>query len=203
MLHLDSVPNAVADLLRTLAPAPSLADFSLGGGTALALRFGHRISVDLDFFTTTGFNAEELLQDPAFPTAPTVLNRAEGSLAITCNNVKVEFLRHSYPLLEPIETIDGSHLLSLADVTAMKLNAITNRGSKKDFYDLARIIEEMSLDEALTYFERKYANTDRFVAIRSLGWFEDAESEPDPVVPAGPGWPEVKDSITAALAALS
>ena len=131
-----------------------------------------------------------------------VLGRSAGSLAIECGGVKIEFLRHRNPLLEPVEQVGAVRLLSLADVTAMKLNAIANRGSKKDFFDLARILDEFGLEEALDLFERKYSNTDRFVAIRSLAWFGDAEGEPDPVVSEGPTWEEVKRRITRAIAAM-
>ncbi|MCH7226351.1 nucleotidyl transferase AbiEii/AbiGii toxin family protein [Haloferula sp. A504] len=203
MLRFESVPEAVGDLLETLAPEPFLKTFALGGGTSLALRFGHRISVDLDFFTTEEFAPEALLLDAAFPHEPMVLGRSSGSLTLECGGVKIEFLQHRYPLLEPVEQVGAVRLLSLADVTAMKLNAIANRGSKKDFFDLVRILEERGLEEALDLFERKYSNTDRFVAARSLAWFEDAEGEPDPVAPAGPTWTEVKQCVTAALADLS
>lgn len=84
----------------------------------------------------------------------------------------------------------------------MKLNAIANRGSKKDFFDVVRILDEIRLEDALELFERKYANTDRFVAIRSLAWFEEAEIEPDPIAPQGPSWNEVKRRISKALAEL-
>jgi len=50
-------------------------------------------------------------------------------------------------------------------------------------------------------FVRKYSNTDRFVAIRSLAWFEDAESEPQPVAPDT--WSAVKSRITQELSKLS
>ncbi len=203
MLHFDSVPEAVARALRSLAPDPALDSFALGGGTSLALRFGHRLSVDLDFFTREDFDPEELLRETGFPCEPTVLGRSKGSLTLDCGGVKFEFLQHRYPLLESVERVGAIRLLSLADVTAMKLNAIANRGSKKDFFDLVRILDEVSLEEALGHFERKYSNTDRFVAIRSLGWFEDAEHEPDPVAPAGPTWAEVKRCVTAALVDLS
>lgn len=203
MLHFKSVPDAVAELLRSIAPDPALDSFALGGGTSLALRFGHRISVDLDFFTRDDFNPEALPRDTGFPGEPMVLGRSTDSLALDCGGIKIEFLRHSYPLLQPVEQHGAVRLLSLADVTAMKLNAIANRGSKKDFFDLVRILDETSLGAALELFERKYSNTDRFVAIRSLAWFEDAEGEPDPVAPGGPTWAEVKRCVTAALADLS
>lgn len=203
MLHFDSVPDAVGALLRSLSPDPALEHFALGGGTSLALRFGHRLSVDLDFFTTEDFDPEALLLDAGFPSEPLVLGRSAGSLALECGGVKVEFLRHRYPLLEPAQQIGAVRLLSLADVTAMKLNAIANRGSKKDFFDLVRILDKTRLEEALDLFEHKYSNTDRFVAIRSLAWFEDAEGEPDPEAPGGPTWSEVKRAVTTNLAELS
>lgn len=203
MLYFNSIPNAVQDLLSALSASPVVEGFALGGGTSLALRFGHRISVDLDFFSVEQFDPEELLQRERFPPEHTVLQRSAGSLAVDCGGVKVEFLRHSYALLEPVESVDEVTLLSLPDVTAMKLNAVANRGSKKDFFDLARILEEVSLEDCLTLFERKYPNTDRFVAIRSLAWFEDAEAEPDPVSPAGPSWEDVKRRISGALARMS
>lgn len=202
MLHFESVPDSVGELLRSIAPAPSLDSFALGGGTSLALRFGHRISVDLDFFTLDDFYPETLLLDTGFPGKPMVLGRSTGSLALDCGGIKVEFLRHRYPLLEPVEQVGEIRLLSLADVTAMKLNAIANRGSKKDFFDLVRILDETGLEEALNLFEQKYSNTDRFVAIRSLAWFDDAEGEPEPVSPQGPTWAEVKRCVTAALVEL-
>ncbi|MDG2124628.1 MAG: nucleotidyl transferase AbiEii/AbiGii toxin family protein [Verrucomicrobiales bacterium] len=195
MLHYESIPEAVHELLTSLARSAVVDGFALGGGTSLALRFGHRISVDLDFFTEVGFEAGELTRREGFPSTHTVVGRSEGSLTIACGDVKIDFLRHAYPVLEPLEIEDGVRLLSLADVTAMKLNAIANRGSKKDFFDLVRILDELSLDACLDLFEKKYLNTDRFVAIRSLVWFEDAEEEPAPVVPTGLGWGEVKQRI--------
>lgn len=203
MLHFDSIPQPVAELLHSLGPDPALQKFALGGGTSLALRFGHRLSVDLDFFTESEFHPESLVSETGHPISPHVLGRTQGSLTLDWNGVKVEFLRHSYPLLNPVEVLRDLRLLSVEDVTAMKLNAIVNRGSKKDFFDLVRILEEMPLQKTLDLFAQKYPNTDRFVAIRSLAWFDDAESEPDPVAPHGPAWPDVKLRITQELADLN
>ena len=203
MLHFHSIPEEVGQLLNSLSPNPALKPFALGGGTSLALRFGHRLSVDLDYFTESDFDLESFTLEAAPQNPPVVLGRTKGSLTLDWEGIKVEFLQHRYHLLEPIEQLDELRLLSLADVTAMKLNAIVNRGSKKDFFDLVRILEEMSLDQALDLFARKYSNTDRFVAIRSLAWFEDAESEPQPVAPDGPTWSAVKSCITQELSKLS
>ncbi len=203
MLRFDSIPDAVRDLLTALCGSPVVHQFALGGGTSSALRFGHRLSVDLDFFSADRFHPEALLRRDGFPPHHTVLQRSAGSLAADCGGVKVEFLEHASPLLELVETVDGVPLLSLPDVAAMKLDAIANRGSKKDFFDLTRIFDEVSLEGCLGFFEQKYPNTDRFVAIRSLAWFQEAEHEPDPIAPEGPSWEEVKQRVSQALAGLS
>lgn len=197
MLRFNAVPDSVREALTVLAPLPVLEAFALAGGTSLALRFGHRVSVDLDFFTCGAFDSESLVSK--LPLETTEVARSEGSVTLDAAGTKMDFLRHDYPLLDPEETLEGIRLMSVRDVAAMKLNAIANRGSKKDFFDLHRLLEEFGLDELLQAFESKYLNSDRFVVLRSLAWFDDAENEPDPVSLSGVSWPEVKDGIVAAV----
>lgn len=178
-----------------------LIGFALGGGTSLALRMGHRVSVDLDFFTEAVFSPEELFEEIALAEA-TIIRNAKNTLAVNANGVKVEFLRHAYPLLEPVEVIDGIPMLSLPDVAAMKLNAIANRGSKKDFFDVVELLEHDTLTVLLGCFASKYRESDPFTVIRSLAWFEDAEEEPDPVSMAGRTWEDVKERMLAVTASL-
>ncbi len=202
MLHFHAIPASVAHLLTQLAPAPALEDFALGGGTSLALRFGHRLSVDLDFFTAAAFDPELLSQQLAIDHA-TQINRAVNSLTLDVQGTKLDFLRHAYPLLAPPESIDGIRLLSLPDVAAMKLNAIANRGAKKDFFDLSELRKHHPPAEMIQWFEAKYPNADCFTVIRSLAWFEDAEAEPDPVTLDQSDWQSVKATIRALVSQLT
>lgn len=202
MLHFAAVPGSVRDLLRLLAPLPALEDFSLGGGTSLALRFGHRLSVDLDFFTTGEFDTEQLAERLGMSGAIQV-NRAPNSLTLDVQGTKLDFLRHAYPLLAPPEEIEGVRLLSLPDVAAMKLNATANRGAKKDFFDLCELQLHHPLPTMLDWFEMKYRSADRFTVIRSLGWFEDAELEPDPVPLNGHDWHFVKTQLRSMVSDLA
>jgi hypothetical protein len=128
MLRFDAVPESVRLLLERLLAQAALEEFALGGGTSLALRFGHRMSVDLDFFTEREFSPEDMLGDPSLDGA-TVINRAANSLILDVGGVKLDLLRHAYRKLEPTERISGVPLISLPDMAAMKLNAIANRGS--------------------------------------------------------------------------
>ena len=175
--------------------------FLLGGGTSLALRYGHRLSVDLDFFTSCSFDPLDLAVRLELPDA-TEVGRAINSLTLDTGGVKVDFLRHSYPLLAPAEVVDGIPLLAVADVVAMKLNAVANRGAKKDFFDIFELQKHFPLPEMIEWFEGKYRSADRFMVIRSLVWFEDAESEPDPVSLTGSTWQEVKAAICNRVAGL-
>jgi predicted nucleotidyltransferase component of viral defense system len=201
MLRFDAIPEPVKILLFRLAPHPALHDFALGGGTSLALRFGHRLSVDLDFFTTSKFSSEELISSLDIGAA-TITGRAANSLSIDADGVKLDFLRHAYPLQAAVERIDGITLVSLPDLAAMKLNAIANRGSKKDFYDLAELLRHYTIRQMIEFFSGKYPSTDPFTVIRSLAWFEDAEQEPDPLPRNAITWDEVKTLARTAVATL-
>jgi hypothetical protein len=124
MLHQSAVPlNLWQTLLDMQMP---LADtgFALAGGTSLALRLGHRLSVDLDFFTLSPFEAQDLAEQLNI-NHNSITGIAKGTLQIHHNDLKIEFLKHSYPQLDNIEVIDGIKIWSFADVAAMKINAIS------------------------------------------------------------------------------
>ncbi len=201
MLRFDVVPEPVKRLLLRLAPHRAIQDFALGGGTSLALRFGHRLSVDLDFFTIREFAPEALFDELNLVDA-TVIGRARNSLTMDAGGVKLDLMRHAYRLLEPAESIGGITLLSLPDVVAMKLNAIANRGSKKDFFDFVELLDHFPIKSMIGFFTEKYPTTDAFTVIRSLAWFEDAEDEPDPVSLDERTWEQVKQMTRATVAGL-
>lgn len=201
MLCFDAIPEPVRALLVRLAGKVTLADFALGGGTSLALRFGHRWSVDLDFFTQETFVPERLFENLGLGSA-TITGLSTNSLTVDADGVKLDFLRHGYPELAPVERIDGVILVSLPDMAAMKLNAIANRGSKKDFFDLVELLKYLPIQKMLGFFGTKYPSTDPFTVIRSLAWFDDAESEPDPVALNGLTWGEAMNRARMAVASL-
>ncbi len=201
MLCFDAIPDSVRALLADLVPHPALADFSLGGGTSLALRFGHRLSVDLDFFTLQEFSPEVIFENLQLVDA-IIISRAANSLTVDVGGVKLDLLRHCYPRLAPNDKLDAITLVSLPDLAAMKLNALTNRGSKKDFYDLAELLNHFTIGQMIDFFTNKYHAMDAFTVIRSLAWFEDAELEPDPISLTGLTWSQVKAKASAAVAGL-
>ena len=201
MLDSSAVPLNLLNVLTDLQEQTSPAGFALAGGTSLALRLGHRVSVDLDFFTTSSFDPASLANQ--FGIGPeSITGQADGTLQLRIHDVKVEFLKHAYPKLADDEMIDGIKMWSLQDVAAMKLNAIVNRGSKKDFYDLAALLDKYSLKNLLDFYQQKYRPASLLMVIRSLVWFEDADIEPDPVSLRGETWSAAKERISSAIRAL-
>ncbi len=201
MLRLDAVPEPVVELLGQLGCHKALEQFALGGGTSLALRFGHRLSVDLDYFTTSEFQPQQLFETLGLEAA-TILSVSKNTLSLDAGGVKMDLLRHAYAEIAPVDRIGGHRLVALPDLTAMKLNAIANRGSKKDFYDVVELLQHYSLTAMLGFFSKKYPNTDPFAVVRSLAWFEEADQEPDPIPMLGQTWESVKRIITGAVGEL-
>ena len=166
------------------------------GGTSLSLRFGHRQSI-LNLFTIQPFNSRQFINllHSLFNNLE-VVNQTVGSVCTIAHNFKLDILHHPYPLLFNPIVEDEIRFLSLPDLAAMKINAVTNRGSKKDFSDLLLLHENgINLAQALDYFCDKYGNAGRFLAVRSLAWFKDAESEPDPIFLNGWVWKDVRQRI--------
>jgi len=201
MFHLSAVPVNLLEVLTGLQEKTTAAGFALAGGTSLALRFGHRLSVDLDFFTSAHFEPATLAHELGIG-PELITGQAAGTLQLRVNNVKVEFLKHAYPELAELDVVQGVRMWSLEDVAAMKLNAISNRGSKKDFYDVAALLDHFSLATMIGYYQAKYRPASLMMVIRSLVWFEDADSEPDPISLQGDAWPTVMEKVSAAIRGL-
>ncbi|WP_157608488.1 nucleotidyl transferase AbiEii/AbiGii toxin family protein [Roseivirga seohaensis] len=107
MLQRKTVDTATLELLIDLQGINSFQGFLLGGDTALALKFGHRISVDLDLFTTQPFDTEEVISAIRHKFKDlSVLNMSRNSLSLSVQGVKVDVLSHQYSLLQPPELIE-------------------------------------------------------------------------------------------------
>jgi predicted nucleotidyltransferase component of viral defense system len=168
----------------------------LAGGTALALQIGHRISVDLDFFTQQQFNAAELSKKlgnhPKFKQAGT----AQGTVWGTIGETKFSIFHYKYPLLEKSVTYEGLQLASLDDIAAMKIHAIEDRGTKRDFVDVYFLAKKYTLEDMLSFYQKKYSVLEDhlYAILRSLDYFEDAEKESDvPKMLVDVNWEEIKE----------
>ena len=197
MLHTKAVEPATLELLRNICTEEKLEKFALIGGTNLALRLGHRKSIDLDFFSKDKFNEtalDKFIKDKYQEVKTTHLDKQTRQYQV--NGIKVEFIRFNYPLLDKIELVEGVRMYSLKDTVAGKLNAITQRGSKKDFYDVYELLKTNSLDEMIGYYKEKFNQDNPVPLIKSLNYYEDAERMGEEVNSLNKtSWKDVKQGI--------
>jgi hypothetical protein len=101
----------------------------------------------------------------------------------------------------PVELIDGIRMLSLHDISAMKLHAIVNNGTRlKDFIDFYFLLERLPLQSILSGYEIKYAETNTIMAKNALLYHEDIDFSV-PIIPIGQKikWTAIKKRIEQAL----
>ena len=116
------------------------------------------------------------------------------------DGVKVDCVAYDmYEWLEsPVEE-DEVRLASIRDIAAMKINAITNRGTRKDFVDMARLLDDYSLSDIFTWYREKYPAANPALAMRNLSYFVDAEKMPMPRMLIPFNWEEAKDRIRSSV----
>ena len=185
--------------LAALASSSIASRFYLARGTALALQLGHRVSVDLDFFSENTFDPSTEVS--ALGTGWTVREIAPGTAHLSHRGVQVSLLAYPYPLLGPLVTAQAPvdariRLASVEDIIAMKISAVGSRGARRDFLDLycALKAKGMTLQAALSLFDQKFKQTsyDRYHFARALTFFSDAEREPTLRMLRDESWDAVK-----------
>lgn len=200
MLHLQTVLPNTLELLKKLSSQPEFADLRLVGGTSLALQYGHRQSVDLDFFGKPTATQDEILSSIGRIGTYRLRNRTNNILQLVVDNIMVDVVDYSqYTWIDTPVCVEGLKLASPKDIAAMKINAIEGRGSRKDFIDIYILLQHYTMEELLQFYAQKYPNYSIFRAILSLTYFEDAEKESMPKMFITDTWDDIKASITSAV----
>jgi len=204
MLYYNTVEPATLSLLKELQSLPYLSHFSLVGGTALSLQYGHRISVDLDLFSVENFDVLETIKklEKHFKTDFFFESTKNIHFGIFCfiRNVKVDIVRYPHPQIDDNILIDGIKMYSMHEIAAMKIQAILGRGKKKDFWDLAELLKHLSLSEIIDSHKKKFPS--QMLAIGVLDaiiYFADAEEGEDPICLREKSWKMVKSEIQKAV----
>lgn len=192
--HREVIPASTEATMNVLRDAQLLSHFYLAGGTGLALQFGHRLSLDLDFFAPEHFDEEALLQKMQALAGFALVAKAPYSLHATIEKTKVSFLGYAYPVLFPSTSFLGVAIADPRDIACMKVSAIASRGTKRDFVDLYVCAKRYGLAEILRMFSEKYAHTryNRIHLLKSLTYFNDAEKDPMPHMLVQLEWDKVK-----------
>lgn len=197
-MHSEAITKGTKSTLAILGKEKILNDCYLSGGTALALQLGHRISFDLDFFTSKKFERKTIIQQLE-KFGLVVEREAWGTILGKIADVKFSLFYYKYPLV--FSTLDflEINIADKKDVAAMKIDAISSRGSKRDFTDIYFLIKDgIHLDDILVFYDKKYQKLEanKYHILKSLEYFDDADKEEDPkMLVAGFSWEEVKATL--------
>ncbi len=195
MLQYQTVEPTTLELIKKLQSLDELKDSRLVGGTALALQIGHRKSVDIDLFMSDTIDVNDLLAAiRTFTDEVTLLSSSRTMRFLRVNNVKVDVVAYKW-IDEPVIE-DEIMLASIKDIAAMKISAITNRGTKKDFIDLYFLLQHFTFQEIIELYKTKYPDAIMFTTLKSLVYFEDAEPEPMPYMLKDVSWEQVKSVVS-------
>lgn len=193
--HREVISGAVEHALRDLQRQSVLADFYLAGGTGLALHLGHRRSLDLDFFSGQAFDPEALVPRLQEHAEFSLISRDKETLHVHVLGTKVSFLGYHYPVLFPFAAYLDVQIADPRDIACMKISAIAGRGTRRDFVDLYAACQRYELRELLDLFQRKFGRVSMIHVMKSLTYFDEAETEPMPEILVPLSWEQAKKSL--------
>ncbi len=197
--HWEALTPATREAFEIAAGIEGISSYYLAGGTGLALHLGHRISVDLHFFSQSedsvgGAERQSLriaFDDPTLQ----VVHDQEATFSIVRRGVGVSFFRlASYPVVEEPPLVHGVPVATLAEIGAMKLAAIIDRGTRRDLVDLYFVLQHATLDRLFEVAAAKYSRVTTFgvSAMRALAYFDDADALPMPQMLDPTPWHEMR-----------
>ena len=196
-MHKDCFPEKGWTVLKILRHVFEKRKAILAGGTALALHMGHRISMDLDFFTNADFKVESVISDIRRTGLQfRIISEGEDYLTADVEGIKVSLFKYDYPFLEKPVIYKGIRLAGVLDVAYMKIIAICQRGTKRDFVDLYCILQETPFHNVADHLIKRFGR-ERINPVhtgKSLVYFSDAESNPEPQYTKGKdvSWDKIK-----------
>lgn len=168
MLREETVEPAILGLLKKMVTIPELGHFRLVGGTALSLLFGHRKSIDLDLFTDQPLNKDLIIPalEDAFGQVYPLNANTKHIYQCVIQNVKVDFVSVKDAFLNPVQIIENIPFADVKDLIALKLNAAKGRGVKKDFWDIATLLQSYTFEDLFKFYHDRYSYDDTFAVIR-------------------------------------
>ncbi|MEO0050861.1 MAG: hypothetical protein ABIK42_06940 [candidate division WOR-3 bacterium] len=171
-------------------------NFYLASGGGLALQLGHRRSEDLDFFTPEKFLPGELAHYLGGKFHYRENHISAGTLYCEINAIKVSFIHYPVPLTLPLLKLKKISVADWRDIMAEKFKTLSQRGSRKDFYDIYAcfVIKQLTIEQGVGFLKNRFAGTDinYYHILKSLVYFEDADKEPEIATLLPFNWNEVK-----------
>ena len=201
----NALSRPAEQALGIIKGIPSLQPFYLAGGTAAALQLGHRISVDLDFFSHTPFDPDELARN--FASSQVLIDQQQtspGTLKGMLAGAQLSFFFYPYETVEPLVPCEGIMLAGLIDIGLMKMTAIGSRGARRDFVDLYFILKSLGRTDLFDLFQKKFPSQrlNLYHYARSLVHFDDADRQAEPMMLVNSDWNEIKVFFRASIKTL-
>lgn len=202
-LQYQTVKPILRSTLERLMEIDEFRPFRLVGGTSLSLRYGHRMSDDIDLFTDAEYGSLDfqLLQDILLREFPYCQGDCGeivgfGTSYLVGNskddNVKLD-LFYTDPFIRPMEQLDKIRMASVDDIVAMKMDVISRGGRKKDFWDLHMLRNHYSEEQMLSLYEERYPyGATKEECVAGLTNFSIADADPEPKCLQGKVWQLIK-----------
>jgi hypothetical protein len=203
MLHTETVEPGTLSLLKDLMNLSSLRPYSLVGGTALSLRYGHRSSVDLDLFCHEKLDFQQIIieLESTFQNR-FVYKQQQTQFGIFCfiDDIKVDIVHYPHKPISEFVIEDKIRMYSSADISAMKIQDIMGRAKKKDFWDLYELLHHYTLQKIIDWHKLKYPSQMLAISIpHAITYFVDADESETPVSFKNQTWESVKKGISKAV----
>lgn len=202
-LQYQTVKPILRSTLERLMDLEEFSPFHLVGGTSLSLRYGHRMSDDIDLFTDAEYDSldfhhlqEILRKEFTYCQGDCGDVVGFGASYIVGNSkddcVKLD-LFYTDPFIRPMEVFDTIRMAAVEDIVAMKMNIVSRGGRKKDFWDLHMLRDHYSVEQMLSLYEERYPyGATREECVSGLTNFSGADSEPDPICLQEKVWQLIK-----------
>jgi len=160
-IYENAIPKTTRALFELLNNEIKSQKFYLAGGSGLALQIGHRISEDLDFFTSIHFKPNILARYLNSTFTYQEILVSSDTLYCNLNQVKVSFIYYGVPLVYPTFKFKEVEAASWQDILAEKFKTLSQRGSRKDFYDIyfTISIQNISICNAIEIFKKRFKGT--------------------------------------------
>lgn len=203
-LQYNTVTPLLKEVLHQLMEESLFAPFRLVGGTNLSLRYGHRLSVDIDLFTDSEYGSLDFASFENYLRSkyPYYDCNDKGSIVGMGRSyyvgkseedyIKID-LMYTDPFIGEAEILDGIRMASVDDIVAMKINVVSRGGRKKDFWDLHYLLERYSLAEMFSLHEKRHEWEHNVIElIHNFTDFTIADDMPDPVCLLKKDWDDIK-----------
>lgn len=196
-LHYETISSELKEIIKTVSKNTYFDSFRLFGGTALSLQIGHRISTDADFVSEKSFDRDDLIFETQKLFQGNVKNIRQNNVGVymEIDAIKVDFVSWNNPFIREDLVIDDIRLMHKSEIVATKLNAVLNRGEKKDYVDIAVMLNELSLREMFNVFKEKYGFVDEMQLIKYLCSYSDIDFQPQPNMLIDFDWTKAKEVI--------